>query len=57
MAGVVDLLVRCEGGGPAGVVDGIERRERPPRVFGVLGKSEDSGSRKDIASALYDVYP
>lgn len=34
-AGVKDLCVRCEGGGPAGVVEGWEKRKLCP--FGVDG--------------------
>ena len=41
-AGVVDLLVRYEGGGPAGVVDGAwEKRELLDLCLGVLGDLEE----------------
>jgi len=50
---VVDGSVRYDGGCPAGVVEGWEKRERL-LPFGVLGEPSVPGSRKDMVVSACD---
>lgn len=49
-AGVVERFVRCDGGGPAGVVDGACAIELLPFRFGVAGELAPKLKLKDILS-------
>ena len=51
-AGVVEKFVRCEGGGPAGVVDGACEMEPLPLRFGVAGEFAPKLKLKDIAPVV-----
>ena len=45
-----------DGGGPAGVVDGFELKERLFLAFGVLGEPEPVGRRKDMSASMAAYY-